>query len=104
VRKTDLQELDDIGMLDQLHGGDFPFDLLDHLVLQDLLLVQDFDGDVHPRLDVPGHLHFGKCALPQRLAEVILPNPRAFHVRRHPVCIHGSLSFLLALRSVPHST
>lgn len=78
-----LQQLDDIRMLHELHGGDFSFDLLHHLVLQNLLLVQNLDGHFLPCFDVPRRLHFRKCALAQRLAQVVFPDPRALNACRH---------------------
>ena len=73
-------------MLDKLHGRDFAFDLhadtlareregerererekerdlINHLVLEDFVLVEDLDGEFFSGLDVSSKLHFGECSL-----------------------------------------
>jgi hypothetical protein len=51
--------------------------LVDHFVLEDLLLVDDFDGHAFTGLLVLGDLHLGKSAFSKSIPELIFPDPRA---------------------------
>jgi len=70
----------------------------DHLVLEDLLLVEDLDGDILAGLDVPGELDLGEGAFAEGPAELVPPNPGPAHGRAHlPVFLSF---FLPGLRPV----
>ena len=45
---VDIVEREDVLMLDELHDGNLPLDLLQHGLAQ-LLLVDDLDGDLLPQ-------------------------------------------------------
>lgn len=63
------------------------FYLGDHLVLEDLLLVEDLDGDILSGLDVPGELDLGEGAFAEGPAELVPPHTGPAHGRAHlPVC------------------
>lgn len=55
----------------------------DHLVLEDLLLVEDLDGDILAGLDVPGELDLGEGAFPEGPAELVPPHPGPAHGHAH---------------------
>ena len=55
----------------------------DHLVLEDLLLVEDLDGDILAGLDVPGELDLGEGAFAEGPAELVPPHPGPAHGRAH---------------------
>lgn len=64
--------------------------LADHLVLEKFLFVEDFDGDVLVRLNVPSELDLGEISLPKSPTELVLPHARpaaaaivAVRPRRH---------------------
>lgn len=69
------------------------FYLGDHLVLEDLLLVEDLDGDILSGLDVPGELDLGEGAFAEGPAELVPPHTGPAHGRAHlPVCLSVCLS------------
>ncbi len=51
--------------------------LVDHFVLEDLLLIDDFDGHAFTGLLVLGDLHLGKSAFSKSIPELIFPDSRA---------------------------
>lgn len=55
--------------------------LLDHLVAEDLVLVENLDGDAVAGLHVAGVLDLGKASLAEGPPELVLPHPRP---RRYP--------------------
>jgi hypothetical protein len=74
------------------------FYLGDHLVLEDLLLVEDLDGDILSGLDVPGELDLGEGAFAEGPAELVPPHAGPAHGCAHlPVCLSV---FLPGLRPV----
>jgi hypothetical protein len=60
--------------------GDY---LRDHLVPEDLLLVEDLDGDILAGVDVPGELDLGEGALPEGPPQLVPPHPRPPHGHAH---------------------
>jgi hypothetical protein len=62
----------------------FERDLINHLVLQNLLLVQDLDGHGVARLRIPGKPDLGEGALAYGSAKLILP-----HTSLHLGCTHS---------------
>lgn len=76
------------------------FYLGDHLVLEDLLLVEDLDGDILSGLDVPGELDLGEGAFAEGPAELVPPHTGPAHGRAHlPVCLSVSLPGLRPVES-----
>jgi hypothetical protein len=57
--------------------------LRDHLVPEDLLLVEDLDGDILAGLDVPSELDLAEGTFPERPAQLVPPHPRPPHGRAH---------------------
>lgn len=78
---------EDGGDRDRGSMGWHAFYLGDHLVLEDLLLVEDLDGDILSGLDVPGELDLGEGAFAEGPAELVPPHTGPAHGRAHlPVC------------------
>ena len=50
--------------------------LPDHLVFENTLFVQDFDGYVLPCLAVPSKLNLGEAALSKGSSQLVSPDPR----------------------------
>jgi hypothetical protein len=61
--------------------------LSDNLVPEDLLLVEDLDGDILAGLDVPCELDLAEGAFPERPAQLVPPHPRPPHSRAHPLLL-----------------
>lgn len=80
--------------------------LADHLVLEDLFLVEYFNGEVLTSLDVASELDLGEIALPKGPTQLVLPDPgpaASRRPRRHlqslslflpPLSLESSKSFL----------
>lgn len=75
-------------------------DLADHLVLEELLFVENFNGEILTSLDVPSELDFGEIALPEGPTQLVPPDPcpaSSACPRRHLQSLYLRLSALLSL-------
>ena len=70
-RGHDLEELDDVGVADAAEDGDLALDVGDEAALEDLLLVDDFDGDALVCLDVAGEVDLGEGPVAEELAHLV---------------------------------
>lgn len=61
----DLEQLDDVGMPNTAENGDLALDVGDEPTLQDLLLVDDFDGHALAGLGVAGMVHLREGSVAQ---------------------------------------
>lgn len=50
--------------------------LPDHLVFENILFVEDFDGYVLSRLAIPSELNLGEAALSKGSSQLVSPHPR----------------------------
>lgn len=66
----DLEELDDVGVADAAEDGDLALDVGDESALEDLLLVDDLDGDALIGLDVACMVDLGEGTVTQKLADL----------------------------------
>ncbi|KAF7840339.1 CBL-interacting serine/threonine-protein kinase 12 [Senna tora] len=61
----DFVEVDDVRVPDESHDGDLALDLIDQADAENLLFVDDFNGDALVGGEVSGVVDFGECALAQ---------------------------------------
>lgn len=69
--RHDLEQLHNIRVPDAAEDGDLALDVGDEPALEDLLLVDDLDGDVLPGLDVAGVVDLGEGAVAEELADLV---------------------------------
>lgn len=58
--------------------------LFDHLMAEDLVLVEDLNGDDVPGAGVASELDLAERPFPQRPSELVRPHSRPSRRRRHP--------------------
>ncbi|KAF5474539.1 hypothetical protein F2P56_006430 [Juglans regia] len=66
----DLEKLDNIGVADAAEDGDLSLDVGDEATLEDLLLVDNLDGDALVGLDVAGMIDLGKGTMAKELTDL----------------------------------
>lgn len=70
-----------MGIVETTQNFQLALHLFKNSKLADLLLIQDLDSDLVPRLLMKGHPNFSKCTISQVFREPVLPD--AYFVYRH---------------------
>lgn len=66
----DLEELNDVGVSDASEDGDLALDVSDEAALEDLLLINDLDGDPFAGLNIAGMVDLSERAMAEELADL----------------------------------
>ncbi|KAK2992705.1 hypothetical protein RJ640_025208 [Escallonia rubra] len=77
----DFEELDDVGVTQAAHDGYLALDVGHQARADDLLLVDNFDGDAKAGLDVPGVVDLGEGAAAEEPAQFVLAEHGVFRRR-----------------------
>jgi len=84
-------EFNDIRMIDQLHCGNFPLNLFNHLMTKNMIAIENLDGNALTSVDILSELNLSEITFAQSLAQFVLPNPRpGLHGRTTASCVRLS--------------